>query len=83
MSDEEILKKANEISVRHGLTAELLDGIRSVGVRGDERAYLPVIVLVGEFPGWDVIERVSSEITNTIDVGRVAFESARKTESQS
>ena len=80
MSNDELLKRANEIAAKHGLKAEFLGDAHSVGVRGDDRAYLPVIVLVGPFPGWIVLEQVSSEITNTLEIGRVTYEFARKLE---
>ncbi|TSC90553.1 MAG: hypothetical protein G01um10142_378 [Parcubacteria group bacterium Gr01-1014_2] len=76
--NDELFKRANEIAAKHGLKAEFLGDMQSVGVRGDDRAYLPVVVLVGSFPGWDVLEKVSSEITNTLEIGRVTYEFARK-----
>lgn len=82
MGDNELLKKVNEIAAKHCLKAEFLGDVHSVGVRGDERAYLPVVVLVGPFPGWNVLEQVSSEITNTLEVGRVTYEFARREEPQ-
>lgn len=51
MEKEEILHQANEIVGEHGLVAELLEGVLSVGVGGDERTYLPVLCLRGSFPG--------------------------------
>lgn len=80
MTNEEILAKANEIATRHGLSVEFLGNIQSVGVQGDNRTYTPVLVLVGLFPGWEIIEAVSTEITNTVDVNRVTYELARKKE---
>lgn len=76
---EELLMKVNVISLKHDLKAEFLPGAYSVGVRGDARSYLPTVVLVGPFPGWDVLEVVSSEITNSLEIGRVTYEFARKT----
>lgn len=78
MSDQDLLNKVNAISLKYDLIAEFLGDTHSVGVRGDERAYLPVIVLIGKFPGWDVLEQASTEITNSLEIGRVTYEFARK-----
>jgi len=74
MSDEEIVQEANAIAAPHGLTAEILEGVRTVGVQGDNRTYLPAIVLRGKFPGWDAIRTVSTEITNSLSVNRVTYD---------
>ena len=77
MSKEQILAKANVISLEHGLKAEFLGDAQYVGVQGDERVYSYVIVLVGPFPGWEVLEQVSSRISNIVDA-KVTYELARK-----
>ena len=74
MNNEELLRKANEIAAKYGLQAELLPDIFSVGVQGDARSYLPVIVLKGTFPGWDIIQRVATEIPNVLPVNRVTYD---------
>ena len=74
MNNEDLLRRANEIVAPYGLQAELLPDIFSVGVQGDNRSYLPVIVLKGPFPGWDVIQKVSTEIPNTLPVNRVTYD---------
>lgn len=76
MEEKEILKRANQIAEQHNLTAEIPEGIRSVGVGGDERSYTPVIILKlkGPFPGWDIINKISTEITNTLPINRVTLE---------
>lgn len=81
MTDNELLRRVNEIAEKYGLMAEFLHDAYVVGVRGDARSYLPTIVLVGPFPGWNVLEQVSSEITNKLEVGKVTYEFARKLES--
>jgi len=73
--DEDVLQKTNEIAGKHNLSAEILPEALSVGVQGDNRTYLPVIVLKGEFPGWDILRQVSTEITNTVNVNRVTYDS--------
>ena len=73
MSDE-LLRKVNEIAAKYGLWAEFFPEVLSVGVQGDNRTYLPVVVLKGPFPGWDVIERVSTEIPNMLPVNRVTYD---------
>jgi GMP synthase PP-ATPase subunit len=78
VENEEILRIANEIAGKHGLKAEFLEGIQSVGVGGDERSYTPVICLVGPFPGHEILAKISSEISNHIPVNRVTFELASK-----
>lgn len=71
MSD--LLTRANNIATKYHLRAELLP-VHSVGVQGDERTYRPVVVLIGPFPGWDIIEKVSSELTNTLELNRVTYQ---------
>lgn len=78
MPDEEILRIANEIAVPYGLVAEILTGIYSVGVQGDEGTYTPVINLIGKFPGHNALEKISNEITNRMLVNRVTFQIAKK-----
>ena len=81
MDDKEaLLNRVNAISLKYDLKAEYLGDVHSVGVRGDARSYLPTVVLVGPFPGWDILEKVSSEITNELEIGRVTYEFARRLE---
>lgn len=81
MTDEEILRVANEIVSPHGLQAELLETeagpIRSVGVQGDNRTYQPVVLLVGRHPGNDVLRDLSTRITNETPASRVTIEIGR------
>ena len=77
MEKKEILRKANKIAGRHGLKAEFLGDITSVGVGGDVRTDTLVICLIGPPPGWDVLAEISNAITNTLHINRVTFETAR------
>ena len=74
MEDTELLEKTNKIVEPYGLTAEILPDISSVGVQGDSRTYSPVMVLKGPFPGWDILEKLSTEISNTTQVNRVTYD---------
>ncbi|MFH1591279.1 MAG: glutamine-hydrolyzing GMP synthase [archaeon] len=48
--------------------------IRSVGVQGDSRSYRHPAVLWGTFPGWDILEDLSTKVTNAVrDVNRVLW----------
>lgn len=79
MEKEEILARANEIVVPYELRAEIFeDPIRSVGVGGDERTYTPVINLIGSFPGYEILAKISSEISNTLPINRVTFQLASR-----
>ena len=78
MTIEEIVARANVIVAPYGLKAEILKGIHSVGVGGDNRTYTPVICLKGKFPGWDVLATLSTEISNALPINRVTFETAVK-----
>lgn len=77
-----VIAAANKISLPHGLVSDLLGGgeIMSTGVQGDARTYTPVIVLIGWFPGWEVLSKVSNQITNTLPVNRVTWMAACKDE---
>ncbi len=74
----ELTAKVNEIVAPYGLTAEIPLGINSVGVGGDERTYTPIVILIGEFPGYDVLDQLKSEICNTLPINRVTFQLAVK-----
>ena len=77
-SDEKITAAIDVIVSPYGLKAEVLPDILSVGVQGDERTYLPVVILTGPHPGYEVLSRLSLDITNSVPINRVMFESARK-----
>lgn len=73
--EKEVQEMVVKIANKYELRASVPPGIRSVGVGGDERSYTPVVVLNGSaFPGWEVLERVSNEITNTCPINRVTWE---------
>lgn len=78
MGEGEILQVANEIASPHGLQAEIFPGIQSVGVGGDERSYTPVINFIGPRPGWEALDKISSEISGRTPVNRVTFELTRR-----
>jgi phosphoribosylformylglycinamidine synthase subunit PurS len=69
-----LLEVVNEITNPHGLRAEYLPGALSVGVMGDDRTYTPVIVLVGPHPGDEILQVVSSEISNRTLINRVTYD---------
>ena len=68
-----ILAEALKIASQFGLSAEIIE-VFSVGVGGDNRTYTPVVNVSGVFPGYDVLEKVSNEITNALPINRVTFE---------
>ena len=78
---DKLLEEVQKVASKYGLKAELLpEDIFSVGVQGDFRTYLPAVVLTGTFPGWDVINQISTEITNTLPVNRVTYDISPNTE---
>ncbi len=78
MVKEEIIRRVNEIVAPYGLHAEIFEGIKSVGVGGDARSYTPVVNIIGPFPGYDVLSKISSEITNVVSVNRVTFQIGKR-----
>lgn len=70
----EVLNQTNAIASPYGLTAEIFEDIFSVGVGGDERTYLPVLCLVGQFIGWEKMAEVATEICNILPVNRVVYD---------
>ena len=71
-------RRINEILSKWGLSCEIPEGLRSVGIGGDCRTYTLVVFLRGPFPGDDVLAKVSSEITNRFPINRVLFEISKK-----
>ena len=64
--------RATEIAGRYGLGLDILP-LRSVGVQGDGRTYAHPAVVSGE-ADWDVLEEVSTELTNTLpEINRVVY----------
>lgn len=83
MNEEEALRIAREIAAQHNLAVEFLsddEKVRTVGVQGDNRTYARPVALTGEFPGWEVIAKVSSEISSRTPINRVTWEVARRRE---
>lgn len=74
MSEQEILQKANEMIASHGLTAEILPDLFSVGVQGDGRTYTPILNLIGPHPGNDVLKKLSTELSNNLPINRVTIQ---------
>jgi GMP synthase PP-ATPase subunit len=74
MPQEKVLRRANEIVSNHNLKAEILPGVQAVGVQGDNRVYLPVMVLMGPHPGWDILGQLSTQITNELPVSHVVYD---------
>ena len=68
------LANINEIVSPYNLRAEIIAGIMRVGVRGDARAYLPVVNLIGPFPDYDILSDLSTQITNKFNIGGVTFQ---------
>ena len=75
---EEIARRVTGIVARYHLLASVPEGIFSTGVQGDERTYTPIVMLIGKMPDYDVLEKISSEITNTMPVNRVVISIAVK-----
>ncbi len=72
MSDDEILRIANEIVAPHNLRAELFDeNTQSVGGGGDHRTVSGVICLVGDQPDDDTLATLSAQISNRTPINRV------------
>lgn len=79
--EREIVEQANAIvnavaGAVSGISAELLPDAFSVGVQGDGRVYRPVLVLIGPHPGWEILGKLSDELTNTLPISRVTLELA-------
>lgn len=72
----QILAQINDIVRPYWLSAEYLEGIQTVGVQGDDRSYTPAVVLVGPFPGYQILGKLSNRISNETPVNRVTFEAA-------
>lgn len=73
---QEINRRASELAKPHGIRAEVMPGIFSTGVQGDERTYTPVVNLILPLQKFDhnLIEQLKSEISSKLPVNRVTFE---------
>lgn len=78
MSEEEALEIANKIVEPHGLKAEFLGDVHSVGVGGDCRSYTRIIVLMGPHPGNEALASLSTKISNNTGINRITFELGRR-----
>mgnify|MGYP001570236776 CR=1 FL=1 len=58
----------------HAINAMVPHGMFAVGVKGDARVYAPIVALTYDhFPGYDHLQRISQEITNSLPVSRVVY----------
>ena len=71
---DRILEEVAKLVTPFGLHAEILDDVFTVGGGGDNRSYTPVVVLVGPNPGWEVLKELSGQISNTLPINRVTYE---------
>lgn len=75
---EEALNKISSIIQPFDLKPEILPSeVMSRGVQGDEGTYTRVLVLKGKNPGWDILQEISTKITNTIPINRVLFDESK------
>jgi len=71
-SEKEINEKLNKITSKYNLKARVLP-IKSVGVQGDFRSYKHPALIMGN-ADWKTLEKVSTEITNSVnDINRVVW----------
>ena len=70
MSTEEILNEVQNICKPYNLSSELLYKEFNKSVYD--------VILSGRFPGWDIIDKVSKEISKIKEVDRVLLELGEK-----
>lgn len=81
---EEMLDALIPILKRHAgkkraINAMIPHGIFAVGVTGDQRIYAPVVALTFDrFPGYGRLQKISTEITNSLPVSRVIYNMTMK-----
>ncbi|MDP2665848.1 MAG: hypothetical protein Q8P23_04455 [bacterium] len=74
---ERILKRHAGKSL--AINARVPVGIFSTGVVGDQRMYGPIVILTYEcFPGYDHLQKISTDITNSLPVSRVTYDFTTK-----
>tara|TARA_Y100000034_G_scaffold117367_1_gene156715 strand:+ start:646 stop:912 length:267 start_codon:yes stop_codon:yes gene_type:complete len=70
-------KAANKIAKEFGFKAIVMKGVYSVGVKGDERAFEPVVEVIEIEPqesfDYDKLQRLSTKLTNELDTNRIAL----------
>jgi GMP synthase (glutamine-hydrolysing) len=79
---QELLDEAlHRVGIRPGIAQAILLPVRSVGIKGDAKAYEhPLCLVIRDKEGWsqlpyDLLEEVSSRITNQVDgVNRVVYD---------
>lgn len=69
---------AQALTAPLGFTARVMDGVMSVGVQGDGRAYEPVIEISGPY---EDVAKVSNLLSNRLRISRVAYTLAVKDDS--
>ena len=61
----------------YNLRAAIAEGVFAAGVRGDNRSYLPVVLVFGPPIGdgitYEVIQEMTRNICNMMPIGRVAY----------
>ena len=72
--EEQALAVANQLATPHGLRAEFLGDAKSVGIGGDCRTYTRVMVLIGKWPGDEVLAQISTAISNRTPINRVTYQ---------
>lgn len=71
--DQSELKQINDVSADYNLKAHILP-IQSVGVQGDSRTYKNACLLTGVYPGFALIAKLSTQLTNQFrTINRVLF----------
>ncbi len=70
MRTEEIINEINNICEPYNLYSELHCT--------EAKNYYAVLILNGEFPGWDIIEKISGEIEKIKEVDRVYLDLGKK-----
>ena len=73
MTNDAMLSAIQEMVSPYGLKAELWSDVKRVCVRGDGRAYLPILNLIGFPPDQETLGRISTAITNQFDIGSVVL----------
>lgn len=54
-------------------------GLFAVGITGDQRTYAPIVALTFDrFPGYNRLQALSTDITNSLPVNRVIYNTTRR-----
>ena len=65
-------KAAQALCAEFGYTCRVFDEVMSVGVKGDARAYEPVLEITGPYDPETLI-RLSTKLTNSLPFSRIAL----------